>query len=79
MKDYELDYIIGYLKDKLQYDSIDVVCIRDKLILRYKWEFINIDVEVDYNHIDYDILQISRACKRLICNKVLSLINKEER
>lgn len=78
MKDYELDYIIGYLKDKLQYDSIDAVCIIDKLIVRYKWEFFNIDVEVDYNHIDYDILQISSTCKRLICNKVLSLMHKEQ-
>ena len=77
MKDYELDYIIGYLKDKLQYDSINIVCIRYKVIVRYKWEFINIDIEVDYEHIDYDVLQISRTCKRLICNKVLSIINKE--
>lgn len=77
MKDYELDYIGGYLKDKLQYDSIDIVCIIDKVIVRYKWEFINIDIEVDYEYIDYDVLQISRTCKRLICNKVLSIINKE--
>lgn len=78
MKEYELDYIIGYLKDKLHYDSIDIVCIGNKLIVRYKWEFFNMDIEVDYKHIDYDILQISRTCKRLICNKVLSIMNKEE-
>lgn len=77
MKDYALDYIVGYLKDKLQYDSIDIVCIRDKVIVRYKWKFINIDIEVDCKYNDYDIIQISRTCKRLICNKVLSIMNKE--
>ena len=74
MKDYELDYIVGYLKDNLRHDYI---CISDELIVKYKWVFINIEIEVDYKHIDYDILQISRTCKRLICNKVLSIINKE--
>lgn len=77
MKDYELDYIVGYLKDNLRHDYICIECLSDELIVKYKWVFINIEIEVDYKHIDYDILQISRTCKRLICNKVLSIINKE--
>lgn len=79
MKDYELDYIVGYLKDNLCHDYICIECLSDKLIVKYKWVFINIEIEVDYKHIDYDILQISRTCKRLICNKVLSIMNKEEK
>ena len=76
MKDYELDYIVGYLKDNLHHDYICIECLSDELIVKYKWVVFNIEIEVDYKHIDYDILQISRTCKRLICNKVLSIINK---
>ena len=77
MKDYELNYIIGYLKDNLNHYYICIECLSDKLIVKYKWESINIEIEVDCKYNDYDVIQISRACKRLICNKVLSIINKE--
>lgn len=78
MKDYELDYIVGYLKDVLEYDYIGVR-YNNKLIVVYRWGFINGDIEIDERFIiNDDVIQISRRCKREICNKVLSLIHKEE-
>lgn len=80
MKDYALDYIVGYLKDVLEYDYINVRYNNNKLIVVYRWGFINGDIEIDEHFIiNEDIIQISRKCKREICNKVLRLMHKEEK
>lgn len=78
MKDYELDYILGYLKDVLEYDYISVGYNNNKLTVAYRWGFIIVDIEIDEHFIiNDDAIQISRRCKREICNKVLSLMHKE--
>lgn len=77
MKDYELEYILGYLKDVLEYDYIGVNYNNNKLTVDYRWGFIIVDIEIDERFND-DAIQISRRCKRDICNKVLSLMHKEE-
>lgn len=80
MKDYELDYIVGYLKEVLEYDYIGVRYNNNKLIVVYRWGFIIGDIEIDERFIiNNDVIQISRRCKREICNKVLSLMHKEEK
>lgn len=40
MKEYELNYLKGYLEDTLNHDYIKVFFIGDTLYVRYKWEFI---------------------------------------
>lgn len=78
MKEYELNYIKGYLEDTLKHDCIKVLFIADTLYVRYKWVFINIELEFDWQFINNnDIIQISRICKRRINDKVLDIINKE--
>ena len=45
----------------------------------YRWGFIIVNIEIDEHFIiNNDTIQISRRCKREICNKVLSLMHKEE-
>lgn len=78
MKEYEIDYIIGYLKDKLHHDYLKIVCMSDKVILCYRWKEIIVDVEFNEQYIiNNDVIQISRRCEREICNKVLCLMHKE--
>lgn len=78
MKEYELNYIKGYLEDTVNHDYIKVFFISDTLYVRYKWEFINIEYEFDWQFItNNDIIQISRICRRRIRNKVLDIIDKE--
>ena len=78
MKNYEIDYIIGYLKDKLNYDVIGIVCMGDKIIIDYKFKEIILEVEINERFIvNNDIIQISRICRRKINDKVLNIINKE--
>lgn len=79
MKDYELDYIVSYLKDKLNYDIIDIVDIGGKIIIGYKFKEIVFEIEIGQQFVvDNDIIQISRRCKREICNKMLYIMHKEE-
>lgn len=79
MKNYALDYILGYLKDVLEYDYISVGYNNNKLTVIYRWGFIIVDIEIDERFIiNNDVIQISRRCEREICNKVLSLMHKEE-
>lgn len=78
MKDYEINYIKGYLESALKHDYIKVSFIVDTLYVKYKWVFINIELEFDWQFItNNDILQISRICRRRINEKVLNIINKE--
>ena len=78
MKEYEINYIKGYLESALKHDYIKVSFIVDTLYVKYKWEFINIDHEFDYQFIkNNDVIQISRICRRRINEKVLNIINKE--
>lgn len=78
MKEYELNYLKGYLEDKLNHDYIKVFFIADTLYVRYKWKFINIEHEIDWQFItNNDIIQLSRICRRRINDKVLNIINKE--
>lgn len=79
MKKYALDYILGYLKDVLEYDYISVGYNNNKLTVIYRWGFIIVDIEIDERFIiNNDVIQISRRCEREICNKVLRLMHKEE-
>lgn len=79
MKNYALDYILGYLKDVLEYDYISVGYNNNKLAVIYRWGFIIVDIEIDERFIiNNDVIQISRRCEREICNKVLSLMYKKE-
>lgn len=79
MKEYEINYIKGYLESALKHDYIKVSFIVDTLYVKYKWAFINIEHEFDYQFIkNNDIIQISRICRRRINEKVLNIINKEE-
>lgn len=79
MKEYEVNYIKGYLEDALKHDCIQVLFIVDTLYVKYKWVFINIELEFDWQFItNNDILQISRICRRRINDKVLNIMNKEE-
>ena len=78
MKEYELNYIKGHLEYNLNHDYIKVLFIADTLYVRYKWEFINIEHEFDWQFIaNNDIIEISRICRRKIYEKVLNIINKE--
>lgn len=78
MKDYALEYILGYLKDTLECDYICVKYDDKNLKVNYRWGYIIIDVEIDNNFIfNNDTIQISRKCEREICNKVLSLMHKK--
>ena len=79
MKDYALEYILGYLKDMLECDYIGVRYDGNILKVNYRWGYIIINVEIDSNFIfNNDTIQISRRCEREICNKVLRLMHKEE-
>lgn len=85
MKEYVLEYILGYLKDKLNYDYLDINyietfnSINNKLLIKFKWKEINVNVEFGEDYINNnDVLQISRRAEREICNKILCLIHKEE-
>lgn len=79
MKDYALEYILGYLKDVLDCDYICVKYDGNNLKINYRWGYIIINVEIDNNFIfNNDTIQISRKCEREICNKVLRLMHKEE-
>ena len=79
MKDYALEYILGYLKDVLDCDYICVKYDDNNLKINYLWGHIIINVEIDNNFIfNNDTIQISRKCEREICNKVLRLMHKEE-
>lgn len=79
MKDYEINYIKGYLESALKHDYIKVSFIVDTLYVKYKWVFINIELEFEWQFItNNDILQISRICRRRINDKVLNIINKED-
>lgn len=78
MKDYELSYITSYLEDKLEHDYIGVGYMNNKLKIIYRWGYIIVNVEIDEHFINDDAIQISRKCKREICNKVLRLMHKEE-
>lgn len=78
MKEYELNYLKGYLESALKHDYIKVSFIVDTLYVKYKWAFINIEVEFDWQFItNNDVIQISRICRRRINDKVLDIINKE--
>lgn len=78
MKEYELNYIKGYLEDTLNHDCIIVKFIVDTLYVNYRWEFIVIEHEFNWQFItNNDIIQISRICRRRINEKVLNIINKE--
>lgn len=78
MKDYEINYIKGYLENALKHAYIKVSFIVDTLYVNYRWEFMCIDLEFDWQFINNnDILQISRICRRRINEKVLNIINKE--
>lgn len=79
MKDYALEYILGYLKDILECDYICIKYEDNNLKVNYRWGYIIINIEIDNNFIfNNDTIQISRKCEREICNKVLSLMHKEE-
>lgn len=79
MKEYELNYIKGYLENVLNHDYIKVSFILDTLYVYYKWQSICIELEFDWQFINNnDILQISRICRRRINDKVLNIINKED-
>lgn len=79
MKEYELNYLKGYLEDTINHDYIKVFFIGDTLYVRYKWKFINIEHEFDWQFItNNDIIQLSRICRRRINDKVLNIINKED-
>lgn len=79
MKDYVINYITGYLEDVLEHDYIGVGYMDNKLKIIYRWGFIIVNIEIDEHFIiNNDAIQISRRCKREICNKVLSLMHKEE-
>lgn len=79
MKDYALNYITGYLEDKLEHDYIGVGYMNNQLKIIYRWGFIIVNIEIDERFINNnDTIQISIRCKREICNKVLSLMHKEE-
>jgi hypothetical protein len=79
MKDYVINYITGYLEDVLEHDYIGVGFMCNKLKIIYRWGFIIVNIEIDEHFIkNNDTIQISRRCKREICNKVLSLMHKEE-
>ena len=79
MKDYALEYILGYLKDTLDCDYICVKYEDNNLKVNYRWGHIIINVEIDSNFIfNNDTIQISRRCEREICNKVLSLMHRRE-
>lgn len=78
MKDYEINYIKGYLENVLKHEYIKVCFIVDTLYVNYKWVFINIELEFNWQFIiNNDIMQISRICRRKINDKVLNIINKE--
>ena len=80
MKDYVINYITGYLEDILEHDYIGVGYNSNKLKIIYRWGFIIVNIEIDEHFIkNNDTIQISRRCKREICNKVLSLMHKEEK
>lgn len=79
MKDYALEYILGYLKDVLECDYISVKYDDNNLEINYRRGYLIINVEIDNNFIiNNDTIQISRKCEREICNKVLRLMHKEE-
>lgn len=79
MKEYEVNYIKGYLEDTLNHDCIIVKFIVDTLYVNYRWEFIVIEHEFNWQFItNNDIIQISRMCRRRINDKVLNIINKED-
>lgn len=85
MKEYQLNYISGYLKDKLNHDYLDVNYIEDfihlnnKLLINFKWKEISIGLEFGEEYIiNNDVMQISRRAEREICNKILCLMHKEE-
>lgn len=84
MKEYQLNYISGYLKDKLNCDYLDIkyiqtFSINNKLLIKFKWKEISINIEYNEDYIiNNDVLQISRRAEREICNKILCLIHKEE-
>lgn len=79
MKEYELSYLKGYLEDTLNHDCIIVKFIVDTLYVNYRWEFIVIEHEFNWQFItNNDIIQISRMCRRRINDKVLNIINKED-
>lgn len=80
MKDYAINYITGYLEDELEHDYVGVGYINNQLKIIYRWGFIIVNIEIDEHFIiNNDTIQISRRCKREICNKVLSLMHKEEK
>ena len=80
MKEYVINYITGYLEDVLEHDYIGVGYMCNKLKIIYRWGFIIVNIEIDEHFIkNNDTIQISRRCKREICNKVLSLMHKEEK
>ena len=79
MKEYALEYILGYLKDVLECDYISVKYDDNNLEINYRWGYLIINVKIDSNFIiNNDTIQISRKCEREICNKVLKLMHKEE-
>jgi hypothetical protein len=80
MKDYAINYITGYLEDKLESDYIGVGYMNSQLKIIYRWGFIIVNIEIDEHFIiNNDTIQISRRCEREICSKVLSLMHKEEK
>lgn len=85
MKDYALEYILGYLKDKLNHDYLDISYIEhfnyldNKLLINFKWKEISVDIEFYEEYIiNNDVIQISRRAEREICNKILCLMHKED-